>query len=121
MVQSIRTILLLTGVMEGDMEGFHLDKNKKAQLKAAHIEEMSTPAAEGQVLLLTPEQVGQARLKFATLCAQYAACRGISLSYRSAGIEEKAETFSAAAVIAGESVRAVQEILDILGIEHPKA
>lgn len=95
--------------------------DKKPDLKQAHDAEMRQAAEKPGLQLLTAGQVRAARAKYASLCAEYLACNGIYSGFHDAGFDEKASPFAVAATIASESVRAVGEVLDILGIQHPAA
>lgn len=92
---------------------------KKAEILAAHRAEMDETAEKGLVFL-SAEQVEKAQIKYATLCAEYAACREIYKSYRDAGLNSIADPFATGTTVAGECARAAGEILDILGISHQK-
>lgn len=94
--------------------------DKKAEILAAHQAEMNE-ASSRKPLVLTPDQVHQAQVKYATLCAEYAACRGIYATYRAAGLNGIAGPFATGATVAGECVQAAGEILDILGIAHSRS
>lgn len=93
---------------------------KREEILRAHREEMkqTEPGSDRGLCILRGERVQKALTRYADLCAEYAACKGISACYRSAGMEEKAQTFSAAAAIAAENARAVDGILAILSIDH---
>lgn len=99
-----------------------MGEDDRARLRAAHEAEMSEPAEDDalSLKLVTGDQIRRIRDKYATLCAEYAACKGIYISYRKAGFEEKAGSFATGAAVAVENARAVGEILDILGIDHTK-
>ncbi len=94
--------------------------DKKGDLKKIHEAEMHETAKDGALYVLTPDQVRAAQSKYASLRAEYLACSGIYAGFHEAGFEEKANPFAMAATIAEESVRAAGQILDILGIRHPK-
>jgi tRNA A37 threonylcarbamoyladenosine dehydratase len=93
---------------------------KREELLRAHREEMRRTESGGacRIRILRSERVQKAVERYAGICAEYAACKGISACYRAAGMQEKAQTFSAAAAIAAENARAVDGILAILEIEH---
>lgn len=92
---------------------------KKAEILAAHRAEMGEKTGKGLVVL-SAEQVEKAQIKYATLCAEYAACREIYKSYRDAGLNSMADPFATGTTVAGECARAAGEILEILGIAHQR-
>lgn len=96
--------------------------DKKAELLAAHQAEMKEPAEQEELpfQMLSQSQIKKAQLRYATLCAEYAACEGIYNSYRAAGLDDLAETFANGAVIARESAKAAAEMLDIFGVSCKK-
>jgi hypothetical protein len=99
------------------------DNNKKrAELLNAHIDEMNEPVslAELKFKIISKEQIDKIQYRYSTMCAEYAACKGIFACYHAAGLDELAESFGTGAAVASESVRAVAEILDVLGVEHIK-
>lgn len=97
------------------------DDERKKELQRAHQEEMSEPMQKpADYRLITEEQIQKAQSKYASMCAEYAACKGIYISYHNSGFVSKATSFATGATIALEGARAVGEILDILGIEHRK-
>lgn len=93
--------------------------DKKAEILAAHKAEMNETTSQ-KTLVLTPDQIRRVQIKYATLCAEYAACRGIYASYRASGLNGIADPFATGATVAGECAQAAGEILDILGIAHTK-
>lgn len=92
---------------------------KKAEILAAHQAEIGE-VADRAIVILTADQVEKVQVKYATLCAEYAACRGIYKSYREAGLNSMADPFATGTTVAGECARTAAEMLDILGIDHRK-
>lgn len=97
-------------------------KSGKEKIAAAHQAEMDEMAngKQTKIKIVTEDQVDQILNKYASLCAEYSACKGIYSSYHQSGMSDEANTFAAATTIARESAKAVEEIIEILGIRHIK-